>query len=136
MEAIDAEVDKLYARQNVHWSSPALDKSYKPKLFTASYEYKRDSDGNFKGRKARFALRGDLMLPICNMTLRNSPRLWLRIQRFSLLYPFQLTGNVQSSTWICNQRTYTRFSSILRVCMFANRHAQAEHTITERPRVD
>lgn len=63
MEAIDSELNKLDSRQAVDWTTPTPDGSSKPIPFTVNFEYKRDSSGQVIERKARFALRGDLMVP-------------------------------------------------------------------------
>lgn len=64
MEAIDIELDKLDERGSVDWTIHTPNKMVRPIPFTVKFEYKRDQHGLIKERKARFALRGDLMLPL------------------------------------------------------------------------
>lgn len=62
MGAIDVELKKLDARDSVDWSAPNPDKGHRPIPFIVNFEYKSDNEGNVIGIKARFALRGDLII--------------------------------------------------------------------------
>lgn len=63
MRPIDVKLDKLDARGSVDWTTPDPDKRHRPIPFTVNFEYKRDNQESILERKARFALRGDLMIP-------------------------------------------------------------------------
>lgn len=62
MKAIDVELDKIDARGSVDWSAPNPENRHSQIPFTVNFEYKRETEGNITERKARFALRGDLMI--------------------------------------------------------------------------
>lgn len=63
MQAIDVLLDKLDKRDAVQWLPVGTTSTFRPILFTLNFEYNRNTDGKLIERKARFALRGDMMEP-------------------------------------------------------------------------
>lgn len=63
MTAIEAELEKLDARQAVQWLYPQYKCLTKPIPFILNVEYKRNTKGEIISHKPRFALQGDMMVP-------------------------------------------------------------------------
>lgn len=61
-QAYDIALDKIDAAQAIDWSTQPP-RSIKPIPLTVAFSYKRDIHGEVSSRKARCALRGDLMRP-------------------------------------------------------------------------
>lgn len=62
-QAIDAELDKIDKRSTLEWLRARSKATSKPLPLLLRLDYKRDEDGRITERKARFTLRGDLMVP-------------------------------------------------------------------------
>lgn len=60
---MDMELDKLDQSKSIEWISAPPPKGTKVIPLTCVFDYKRSTAGALLERKAKFALRGDLMRP-------------------------------------------------------------------------